>query len=70
MLAMSIVFLCMQLPFFSQLTDWLSREPDLKGVVNLELVGVAGHSRGAKLAALLFSSGQPSSIQHGLAGHA
>ncbi|KAL0050014.1 hypothetical protein WJX82_002740 [Trebouxia sp. C0006] len=49
-----------ELPFFQQLIDWLSTQPELKEAIDLETIGVAGHSRGAKLAALHFASGQSS----------
>ena len=48
----------MQLPFFQQLIDWLSTQPELKEAIDLEYIGVSGHSRGAKLAALHFASGE------------
>jgi len=50
----------MQLPFFQQLIDWLSTQSELKEAIDLEYIGVAGHSRGAKLAALHFASGEHS----------
>ena len=50
--------LCMQLPFFGTLTNWLQTQPELDAVVNADLIAVAGHSRGAKLAALTFASGK------------
>ena len=52
-----VATICMQLPFFLHLTNWLSNQPELKEMVNVELLGVAGHSRGAKLAALHLTSG-------------
>ena len=49
----------MQLPFFQQVIDWISTQPELKEAMDLEHIGVSGHSRGAKLAALHFASGEP-----------
>ena len=48
----------MQLPFFGTLIDWLQTQPELSAVVNTDTIGVAGHSRGAKLAALTLASGK------------
>ncbi|KAL3163081.1 hypothetical protein ABBQ32_009500 [Trebouxia sp. C0010 RCD-2024] len=47
----------MQLPFFQLLTTWLKTQPELTSLVDTDNIGVAGHSRGAKLAALHFASG-------------
>ena len=47
----------MQLPFFLHLVDWLKCQPELKQVVDTSNIGVSGHSRGAKLAALHFAAG-------------
>lgn len=49
-----------ELPFFQQLVTWLSKQTNLQDVVKLDQIGVAGHSRGAKLAALHLASGHPS----------
>ncbi|KAA6429379.1 MAG: hypothetical protein FRX49_00773, partial [Trebouxia sp. A1-2] len=49
-----------ELPIFQQLIDWLSTQSGLKEAIDLGHIGVAGHSRGAKLAALHFASGQSS----------
>ena len=54
----------MQLPFFLQLVTWLSKQTNLKDVVKLDQIGVAGHSRGAKLAALHLASGKLPGLQH------
>lgn len=48
----------MQLPFLQLLTSWLTTQPELKSLVDTDTIGVAGHSRGAKLAALHFASGK------------
>lgn len=48
-----------ELPFFGTLIDWLQTQPELSAVVNTDTIGVAGHSRGAKLAALTLASGNP-----------
>lgn len=49
----------MQLPFCQLLTNWLQTQSELKLLVDTDCIGVAGHSRGAKLAALHFASGKP-----------
>ena len=56
--AMFEQLLCMQLPFFQLLISWLKTQPELHSHVDTDSVGVAGHSRGAKLAALHFASGK------------
>ena len=48
----------MQLPFCQLLTNWLKTQSELKLLVDTDSIGVAGHSRGAKLAALHFASGK------------
>ena len=55
--------LYMQLPYFQLLTSWLKTIPELKSVVDTDSIGVAGHSRGAKLAALHFASGKLTILQ-------
>lgn len=55
---MSQLLLYMQLPFLQLLTSWLETQPELKSLVDTDTIGVAGHSRGAKLAALHFASGK------------
>ena len=52
----------MQLPFCQLLTNWLETQSDLKLLVDTGSIGVAGHSRGAKLAALHFASGKLTSL--------
>jgi dienelactone hydrolase len=44
--------------FVPQIMSWIERQPDLEQM-DLTRVGLSGHSRGAKLAALLLASGQP-----------
>ena len=51
---------CVQLKYLGALVDWLARQDDteggrLSGLLDLGHIGVAGHSRGAKLAALHFA---------------
>ena len=53
-----------QLQFFPVLLDWLERHNGaaagfLAGQMDLSRLGVAGHSRGGKLAALHFASASP-----------
>jgi predicted dienelactone hydrolase len=56
----------MQLKYLGALLDWLARQNEaseggrLSGLLDLGRVGVAGHSRGAKLAALHFAGDQQS----------
>lgn len=56
--SVSIKLLCVQLPYFQLLTNWLKEQPELTSLVDTDNIGVAGHSRGAKLAALHFASGK------------
>ena len=58
---------CLQLGFLGAVLDWLAEEQAshksaLSGMLDLSCIGTAGHSRGAKLAALHFAGKQSASL--------